>query len=138
MSQPVQFPFFPVPGPGGASFPMPYVPVLLRLGTRVESVTALIDSGAAVSVLPYDVGIRLGADWNALTVRLSLTGNLAAQPAKALAVELVVSSLPAVPMVFAWSLDPNVPVILGQLWFFDAFDIRFCRSRNTIEIEPRP
>src|SRR5262245_16845369 len=138
MSQVAQFPFFAVPGPGGTSFRMPYIPVLLRLCSNTESVSALIDSCATLGVFPYDVGLRLGADWNALTVSLPLSGNLASQQAKALALEIVVGSLTSALIVFAWSRNPNAPVLLGQFGFFDEFDVRFSRSKDLIEIEPRP
>jgi hypothetical protein len=117
---------------------MPYVTVRLRLGGREQDVQALLDSGSSVNVLPYDVGVRLGADWNALTVPLPLTGSLGAHPAKALALDLIVPPFAAVQMIFAWSRSPQAPVLLGELGFFDAFDVRFCRSRGFIEIGPRP
>jgi hypothetical protein len=31
-----------------------------------------------------------------------------------------------------------MPYVTVRVGFFDAFDIRFCRSRGFIEIEPRP
>ena len=42
---------------------MPYLPITLSLGDRSIEVMALLDSGASVSVLPYEVGRELGAVW---------------------------------------------------------------------------
>jgi hypothetical protein len=138
MTSPARFPYVGVPHPLGQGFLMPFAPVTLRLGGASEQVSALIDSGAAVSVIPFDVGSRLGADWNALTVDLTLPGALAGAPAKGLAVEVEVAPFPAVPILVAWTTRQNAPVILGQFGFFEAFDVRFCRSRGYFEIEPRP
>ncbi len=40
----------------GQSVIMPYLPLILTLGNRSLEVMALLDTGASVSVLPYEVG----------------------------------------------------------------------------------
>jgi hypothetical protein len=47
----------------GKSVIMPYIPLTLTLGDRSVEVTALLDTGASVNVLPYEIGIQLGAVW---------------------------------------------------------------------------
>ena len=55
----------------------------LRLSNGHQSVSALglVDSGATVSVLPYELGVRLGGVWDDRYANLRLTGNLGHQPA---------------------------------------------------------
>ncbi|MBD2071670.1 hypothetical protein H6F93_29820 [Leptolyngbya sp. FACHB-671] len=43
---------------------LPRVPIILRReGFTVEAL-GLVDSGATVNVMPYELGLRLGATWN--------------------------------------------------------------------------
>jgi hypothetical protein len=41
----------------GQSVIMPYVPVVLTSGSRSVEVMALLDTGASVSILPYELGV---------------------------------------------------------------------------------
>jgi hypothetical protein len=45
----------------GRSVIMPYLPLVLTLGNRSLEVMALLDTGASVNVLPYEIGLQLGA-----------------------------------------------------------------------------
>ncbi|WP_375513712.1 hypothetical protein [uncultured Nostoc sp.] len=38
---------------------------------------ALLDTSASVNVLPYEIGLQLGAVWQEQTVPIQLSGNLA-------------------------------------------------------------
>jgi hypothetical protein len=49
---------------------MPYIPLTLTLGDRSLEVTALLDTGANVNVLPYEIGLQLGAVWENQTVSI--------------------------------------------------------------------
>jgi hypothetical protein len=62
------------------------LPFRLRLGSREETVSGLIDTGAAVNVLPWSVGERLSGDWTS-AAPVNLTGNLAAVEARVLVCE---------------------------------------------------
>lgn len=58
MTSPVeQFPYLPMDPVTGAASLSPYLPIELSLGQSRESVLGLLDSGAAINVLPYDVGL---------------------------------------------------------------------------------
>ena len=50
-----------VPGEAGL---VPQLPLTLIYKDQPTSLIGLLDTGAAVNVLPYAVGIELGAVWN--------------------------------------------------------------------------
>jgi hypothetical protein len=115
---------------------MPDLPILLRSPPHTVSGLALVDSGATISVLPHSLGVQLGFDWNAQTLQVRLTGVLAQIEARGIAVEAVVGQLPPVRLVLAWAASDQVPFVLGQFNFFQAFDVSFFRSRGTFEVRP--
>ena len=133
---PVRFPYLPVASGRGDASLMPVMPLELRFkeGDPVQT-HGLLDSGATVNVLPYGLGVRLGAVWEAQTTRVTLAGNLATQEARALLVQARVADFAPVPFVFAWTRADNVPVLLGQVNFFEEFDVCFHRSRRQFEVE---
>lgn len=54
---------------------LPRVPLILsRQDYRIE-VVGLVDSGATVNVLPYEVGLRLGATWDEQQAVIQLAGS---------------------------------------------------------------
>jgi len=113
---------------------LPFLPATL-IGTDAQvPVSALVDSGAAINVLPYDVGLQLGYDWDANAMPISLTGNFAPSEAKALIVKAKVGRFPEVEFAFAWTTRNDIPVILGQVNFFQEFDVRFFGGRREFEI----
>jgi len=134
---PTRFSYLPVASGRGDAALMPLVPLQLRFknGEPVEA-HGLLDSGATVNVLPYGLGARLGAVWEAQTTRVTLAGNLAAQEARALLVQARVGEFAPVALVFAWTRAENVPLLLGQVNFFEEFDVCFHRSRRQFELEP--
>ena len=133
---PALFPYIPIASGRGDTFLMPFVPLQLRLkdGEAVQA-HGLLDSGATVNVLPYQLGVRLGAVWEAQTVRVTLTGNLAGHEARALLVRAGVAGFASVPLVFAWTRAETVPLLQGQVNFFEAFDVCFHRTRRQFELE---
>ena len=98
------------------------------------SANALLDTGSAVNLLPYDIGLQLGAIWEEQTVRLPLAGNLASVEARGVFVDVQIGNLEPVRLAFAWAQASQIPLILGQTNFFREFDVCFQRSRCTIEI----
>src|ERR1041385_7661475 len=133
---PVRFPYLPVTSGRGDPLLMPLMPVELRFkdGQAVRA-HGLLDSGATVNVLPYALGVRLGAVWEAQTTRVMLAGNLAAQEACAVLVQVRVGNFGSVPLVFAWTRAEDVPLLLGQVNFFEEFDVCFYRARRQFEVE---
>lgn len=115
---------------------MPMLPLALQFKEAdAVRVHGLLDSGATVSVMPYGLGIRLGAVWETQTTVVKLTGNLANHDARALLVEASVADFAPVRLVFAWTRADNVPLLLGQVNFFEEFNISFRRAQRVFEIE---
>ena len=113
---------------------LPMIPVTLSYENIPVSANALLDSGSTVNLLPYNIGLQLGAIWDKQTVRLPLAGNLARVEARGLFLHIQIGDLEPVRVAFAWVQDSQVPLILGQTNFFREFDVCFQRSRSMIEI----
>jgi Aspartyl protease len=124
-----RFPFVSSdPTLGEASF-RPYLPFTLIHQQISLTVSALLDTGASVNVLPYSIGVELGYVWERQTTALSLTGNLAQYEARVVLAQAVIQKFEPVQLVFAWTQATNVPLILGQVNFFMEFDVCFYRSQ---------
>ena len=63
---------------------MPRLPFVLNRGGESLLVAGLVDTGASVNVLPFDVGLALGATWEEDGRNLQLAGNLGEQDARPL------------------------------------------------------
>ena len=114
---------------------LPWLPLILTQGhQRVEAV-GLVDSGATISVLPYEIGVQLGAAWDERHAVIRLTGNLGSYPAMPLVLAAVVGSFPQVTLAFAWTQAPGVPLVLGQMNFLLEFDVCFYRARLEFDIK---
>lgn len=115
----------------------PSLPLVLTYQSRSVTVPGLLDTGAMVNVLPYQVGVDLGASWEQQTTRLRLTGNLAQFEARGLLVSAVVGQFAPARLAFAWTRATNVPVLLGHVNFFMEFDVCFYRSQLAFEVRPK-
>jgi hypothetical protein len=116
---------------------MPYLPLVLSLDGRSLNTEGLMDTGASVNVLPYELGLQLGLIWESETLSVLLAGNLAKFEARAVVVDAQVGSFPTINLAFAWTQSPNVPLILGQANFFFEFDVCFFRARSEFEVRPK-
>ena len=116
---------------------LPYLPMTLSYRQQQVSVSGLLDTGATINVLPYQIGIGLGAVWEEQTRPVQLTGNLAQQEARVLIVTGTVSHFPAVRLAFAWTRSDDIPLILGQVNFLMEFDVCFYRSQSAFEVKPK-
>jgi hypothetical protein len=113
---------------------LPTIPITLSHAGFSVSANALLDSGSAVNLLPYDIGLQLGEIWEEQTIRLPLAGNLARVEGQGVFVQVQIGNLEPVRLAFAWAESSQVPLIIGQTNFFREFDVCFQRSRCTIEI----
>jgi hypothetical protein len=121
----------------GRSVIMPYIPLTLTLGDRSVEVAALLDTGASVNVLPYEIGIQLGAVWENQMVSVPLSGNLARSESRGLVVSAAIAQFSPVLLAFAWTELQDAPVILGHMNFFAEFNVCFYRHELAFEICPR-
>ena len=132
-----QYPFVvidPVAGPAGQ---MPYLPLTLSLGGKSLAVSGLLDTGAAINVLPYSTGTQLGAVWEQQMTPVRLSGNLTGTEARVLVLHAVIGKFAPVRLAFAWAQSDSLPVILGQMNFFLEFDVCVYRSRSMFEVRPK-
>jgi hypothetical protein len=86
---------------GGSLSLMPFLPLYLGFNDRQISVHGLLDTGASVNVLPFSVGLDLGAIWENQTISLQLGGNLAATEARGLLLDVVIEGCPPTTLAFA-------------------------------------
>lgn len=116
---------------------MPYLPLTLTYQNQALRLAGLLDTGSTVNVLPYEIGLALGAVWERQTITIPLAGNLARTEARVILLQAIVAQFAPVDLAFAWIQDSNVPLILGQTNFFQAFDICFYRADSAFEVSPR-
>ncbi|MCY2963665.1 MAG: hypothetical protein NT069_08460 [Planctomycetota bacterium] len=131
-----QFPFVSRDPSLGTASLTPMLPLIL-IGRQNVATPGLVDSGAAINVLPYALGIQLGLDWDQQTKKVELSGNLAAVEARVVVLSVTFGTFAPVRLAFAWAKTDSVPVILGQVNFFLEFDVCFFRSRSQFEIRPK-
>lgn len=121
----------------GRSVIMPYLPLTLSSRNSSVEVMALLDTGASVNVLPYDLGLQLGAVWDEQTVKVQLSGNLGFSEARGLVLSGTVAQFSPVMLVFAWTQVRDAPIILGHMNFFAEFNVCFYRHELAFEVQPR-
>lgn len=138
MPDPRRFSFSTAAGASRETSSLPFLPFTLQHGNSTPlQVEGLLDTGATVSVLPYQVGLQLGAVWSERAPAVHLTGNLAQFEAQALLLTAQVAEFPSVRLAFAWTRSDLVPLLLGQVNFFMEFDVCLYRSRYTFDIRPK-
>jgi len=115
---------------------MPYLPLTLTYQNRSLDVLGLLDTGSSVNVLPYDIGLRLGAVWERQMMSVSLAGNLEPVEAKGLLVSAKVGLFATGNLAVAWTQANDVPLILGRSNFFQEFDVCFYCSQLAFEVCP--
>jgi len=116
---------------------LPRLPLTLRYGQQQITEMGLVDSGATVNVLPYSLGIRLGAVWEDPKATIRLAGNLGNFPAMPLVMTVEVGDFAPVKLAFAWTRAEKVSLILGQMNFFMEFDVCFFRSQFEFDVKPK-
>src|SRR3990172_481048 len=112
----------------------PLLPLSLQYGDQRRDVTGLLDTGADVNVLPFRLGLELGAIWESQQTAVRLSGNLANYEARGIILDATVAQLQSVRLAFAWTQAESIPLILGQVNFFMEFDVCFFRSRSAFEV----
>ena len=120
--------------PGG----LPFIEVTLTYKTHKITRPALVDSGSTINVLPYEDGCELGLSWEAQQVRLKDEGFLTGAPVYAVLLTAYIAPFKPVELAFAWTRKSrdSVRLILGQINFFEQFDITFRGREKSFEIVP--
>lgn len=129
-----QFPYLMVQNAVGEASLRPLLPITLQYGNQQQTFVGLLDSGADVNVLPYPVGVALGAVWENQQTAVQLSGNMANYEARGIILEGTVADFAPVKLAFAWTRAETVPLILGQVNFFMLFDVCFYRSNSVFHI----
>ena len=137
MSQSQRFSFEPKPDAFGVIDFVPQLSFTLLNRNYSLQVSGLLDTGASVNVLPYDLGIELGAIWSEQTTLVRLGGNLASTEAKGIILNAQISNFIPARLAFAWSRSNDVPVLLGRTNFFQEFDVCFYTSLKQFELTQR-
>ena len=130
----IRFAFTEIDPNLGALSTLPYLPLILNYQNQSFTASGLLDTGSSVNVLPYEMGLRLGAVWERQRLSVPLGGNLARFEARALVLTANIAHFLPVELAFAWTQDRNAPLILGHMNFFLAFDVCFYRSDLAFEI----
>lgn len=137
MPDPLRVPYAAASAAGGEASLLPYLPLTLNYGGHTAPAPGLVDTGATVNVLPYSLGLELGAVWDDGAATFQLSGNLAQFPARPLIVSAVVGPFTPVRLAFAWTQAEHVPLLLGQVNFLLEFDVCFFRARRVFEVQPK-
>jgi hypothetical protein len=116
---------------------LPRLPLILQRYDRHIEAFGLVDSGATVNVLPYELGLELGGQWDDQRAQIPLAGNLSRQLAMPFSATATIGDFAPTELIFAWVRSPNAPLILGQTNFFREFDICFYRAKSEFEIRPK-
>ena len=134
MTHPKQFSYRSVRNSRGEMGLRPLLPINLHFENQTYEYLGLLDTGADVNVLPYEVGQSLGLAWENQQTVIQLSGNLAQSEARGVILEASVDDFPPIKLAFAWSRLERIPLLLGQVNFFLEFDVCFFRSRGLFEI----
>lgn len=137
MRNSARYPYVAADSELGEASLRPYLPLTLtRQGRSIEAI-GLLDTGAMINVLPWQVGLALGAVWEEQTNSLQLTGNLAQYEARVLLVKAEIGQFEPVRLAFAWTQAEHVPLLLGQVNFFMEFDACFYRSQLAFDVRQK-
>ena len=122
--------------------PMPRLAMTLIYKGRAIEVVGLLDTGAMVSVIPYHIGLALGATWHEQTRPMPLGGSIGHLEARGIILLAAHPQLtPKAPVKapvelgFAWTRSEEVPVIFGQANFFKTFRVCFNGAQGIFDIE---
>ena len=116
---------------------VPYLTLTLSSQDASISTSGLLDTGASVNVLPYEIGVQLGLNWNDYNTSVTLAGNLAKFAAKGIILSATIDQFAPATLVFAWTKAENIPLLLGRINFFQEFDVCFYGSQLVFELAPK-
>ena len=121
----------------GIVYQRPIVPISLSYATQIVSTEALLDTGADVNILPYRLGLALGANWDDARRFSGVSGNLSDSDTRAIILTATIQSLNPARMIFVWVKTDIARIILGHINFFQEFNTCFVASDGIFEIEEK-
>ncbi len=80
---------------------LPRLPLLLHREDQTVEAIGLVDSGATVNVLPFELGLQLGEIWDDRKAIIQLAGNLSNQPAMPFSAIAQIADCPPTELLFA-------------------------------------
>ncbi len=107
---------------------MPLVWVRLQFSSIPVDTWVLVDTGAAVNVLPYSVGLRLGLNWEDFLEGPEIGGN-ASGATRTVVMDVSIGSFLDVPLSFCWLDNDRVRILFGHQNFFEQF-VTYFDSKN--------
>lgn len=130
------FSYTPTPPFSGG---MPIVNVHLSNEGHSLITPALVDSGAAMNILPFEYGKQLGFVWEEQHLSLPMGGLLPNAKAFAVPVTLALDPFPPIELAFAWTdvSHTRLRLLLGQINFFQHFKVTFMAYEGLFEISYR-
>ncbi len=137
MPDPTGFSYCPPNATARESGGLPYLPIILTYQELSINVNGLLDTGATVNVLPYSLGQRLGLVWEEQPIISRLAGNLAASECRGVQLTGTVEPFAPIRLKFAWTKNEAVPLILGQVNFFQNFQVCFDGADMVFTIVPK-
>jgi hypothetical protein len=133
---PYTFSYFAEQSNSAVKANLPFVSVTLTYLEQAVQVSALVDSGSTVNVLPYDVGLQLGLVWETQNFPLEVAGVLRGSLAYGVLLTGEIKPFPAMKLAFAWTkkTSTEIRIILGQVNFFQEFKVSFDGKSQTFEL----
>jgi len=99
-------------------------------------VTAYIDSGADISLIPYSLGLSMGFDVDPKKI-IELEGVGGREiPISLIKTKIKFSKNIVYDVEIGWALVDGVPILLGRHTIFDRFNITFKEREEKIIFEP--
>jgi hypothetical protein len=116
---------------------MPLVEVHLSNGDRSLKTSALIDSGSALNILPYDIGLRLGLEWDKQTIPLHVNG-LLQEPGFFVTCQATIDDFSPIKLLFVWikRSSQEIRLIFGQMNFFLQYRVTFDGRQGNFGLAP--
>lgn len=131
-----RFSYIPTTAEAGSDGLLPFVPVSLSWRGRSIHAFGLVDSGAAVSVLPYQLGLDLGLNWDQQPLAPRLGGAYRTVETRLAKLMLKIEPFAPIKISMIWAKTES-RLVLGQASFFMGFDICFHRNDAVFEIRPK-
>lgn len=113
------------------------IDIKLSSGSNGLIVSSLVDSGASLNILPFDVGIELGLVWEQQKFPIDLGGVLKDAQAYGVLLKAQIADLEPTQLAFAWTNKPSseIRTLLGQVNFFQEYDVHFYGNQQFFEID---